>query len=115
MQGCRSIPGTAQGDVLYSAYLGWNWLAAYPTHVALLNYMHVTPPNSLHCENPADIQYVGFVGPTGGAAAQSFHPGGVNVGFSDGSVKFIKDTVNLPTWWALGSRAQGEVVSADSY
>ena len=76
--------------------------------------MHVAPPNSLHCENPADIQYVGSSGRPGGGA-QSFHPGGVNVGFSDGSVKFIKDTINLPTWWALGSRAEGEVVSADSY
>ena len=40
-QGCRAIPGTARADVLYSAYLGWNWLTAYPTHVSLLNYMHV--------------------------------------------------------------------------
>ncbi len=29
-------------------------------------------------------------------AASSFHPGGVNVGFADGSVKFVKDTIS--TW-----------------
>jgi hypothetical protein len=33
----------------------------------------------------------------------------------DGSVRFIKNTVSLPTWWALGTRARGEVLSADSY
>ena len=30
--------------------------------------------------------------------ASSYHPGGVNVGFLDGSVKFIKDSVSLQTW-----------------
>ena len=35
--------------------------------------------------------------------------------FGDGSVKFIKDSINLQTWRALGTRAGGEVVSADSY
>ncbi len=51
----------------------------------------------------------------GSAPATSNHPGGVNVGFCDGSVKFIKDSINLQTWWALGTRNGGEVVSADSY
>ena len=46
--------------------------------------------------------------------AQSNHPGGVNVGFLDGSVKFIKDTINLGTWGAIATKAGGEVVSADS-
>jgi prepilin-type processing-associated H-X9-DG protein len=45
----------------------------------------------------------------------NLHPGGVNVGFADGSVKFIKDSIDLQTWWALGSRAGGKVVSSDSY
>ena len=48
-------------------------------------------------------------------AATSNHPGGVNVLFADGSVKFIKNTVNPGTWRALGTMAGGEVVSADSY
>ena len=47
--------------------------------------------------------------------AQSYHPGGVNVLFADGSVKFIKSTVAINTWWALGTRAGGEVLSADQY
>jgi prepilin-type processing-associated H-X9-DG protein len=47
--------------------------------------------------------------------AGSAHPGGVNVLFLDGSVKFIKDTVNYNTWFALGTRNGGEVISADQY
>jgi prepilin-type processing-associated H-X9-DG protein len=47
--------------------------------------------------------------------AGSFHPGGVNVGFADGSVKFVKSSISYPTWWALGTKANGEVISADSY
>jgi prepilin-type N-terminal cleavage/methylation domain-containing protein/prepilin-type processing-associated H-X9-DG protein len=45
----------------------------------------------------------------------SYHPGGCNVVLGDGSVRFLKDSISLPTIWALGSRAQGEVISADSY
>jgi prepilin-type N-terminal cleavage/methylation domain-containing protein/prepilin-type processing-associated H-X9-DG protein len=47
--------------------------------------------------------------------ASSMHPGGVNVLFTDGSVKFLKDSIARPTWWALGTRAKGEVISADAY
>lgn len=40
--------------------------------------------------------------------ARSRHPGGVNVGFVDGSVHFVSETVDLDTWRALGSRNGGE-------
>ena len=33
----------------------------------------------------------------------------------DGSVRFIKDAISPSIWNALGTRAGGEVVSADSY
>ena len=45
----------------------------------------------------------------------SNHPGGCNVLFGDGSVRFIKSTLNLNVWWALGTRSNGEVISSDSY
>jgi prepilin-type N-terminal cleavage/methylation domain-containing protein/prepilin-type processing-associated H-X9-DG protein len=48
-------------------------------------------------------------------AFRSFHPGGANFAFADGSVKFIKQTIATPTYMALGTRAGGEVVSADQY
>ena len=47
--------------------------------------------------------------------ASSNHPGGSNFAMSDGSVKFIKNSVNMPTYWALGTKNNGEVISADSY
>jgi prepilin-type processing-associated H-X9-DG protein len=47
--------------------------------------------------------------------ASSLHPGGVSVGLCDGSVRFVKDTIDRPTWRALGSMKGGEVISADSY
>ncbi len=47
--------------------------------------------------------------------ATSFHSGGVNASMGDGSVKFIKSTISMPTWWALGTKAGGETVSADAY
>ena len=46
--------------------------------------------------------------------ASSYHSGGVNVGMLDGSVRFVKDSVNLATWGAIATKAGGEVVSADS-
>ena len=47
--------------------------------------------------------------------ANSFHPGGCNVGFADGSVRFVKSSIAMMTWWALGTKAGGEIVSAISY
>jgi prepilin-type N-terminal cleavage/methylation domain-containing protein/prepilin-type processing-associated H-X9-DG protein len=43
------------------------------------------------------------------------HPGGVNAGFGDGSVRFIKNTINPSIWLGLNTIAGGEVLSADSY
>ena len=40
----------------------------------------------------------------------SLHPGGGNVLFGDGSVRFIKQSINLRTWQALSSRGNGEVI-----
>jgi prepilin-type processing-associated H-X9-DG protein len=48
-------------------------------------------------------------------AARSFHPGGVNVTLGDGSVKFMKDSIALNVWRALGTMSGGEVISADAY
>jgi prepilin-type N-terminal cleavage/methylation domain-containing protein/prepilin-type processing-associated H-X9-DG protein len=47
--------------------------------------------------------------------ASSFHPGGCNFAFADGSIRFIKDSVSILTYQALGTRNGGEVISSDSY
>ncbi len=67
----------------------------------------VEPPNKRSCE----FMMIGRITLT----TASRHPGGVNVGFADGSVHFIKDSIALPTWWALGSINGGEVISSDGY
>ena len=48
-------------------------------------------------------------------AFRSRHPGGVQMAFCDGSVKFIKNTINLFVWRGLGTTQGGEVISADAY
>jgi prepilin-type N-terminal cleavage/methylation domain-containing protein/prepilin-type processing-associated H-X9-DG protein len=47
--------------------------------------------------------------------ATSAHPGGVNVTMADGHVQFIKNSISRPTWWAIATKANGEVVGSDSY
>ncbi len=49
------------------------------------------------------------------AQARSLHPGGVNATFGDGSVKFIKNTINQQVWNALLVPNEGRIVSADQY
>jgi prepilin-type N-terminal cleavage/methylation domain-containing protein/prepilin-type processing-associated H-X9-DG protein len=72
-------------------------------------YYHVMPPNQNACAMNAGFGNVdSFIGPS------SFHPGGANILLMDGSVRFVKSGVALETWNALGTRAGGEVVSADA-
>jgi len=47
--------------------------------------------------------------------ANSNHPGGANFLFADGGVHFIKSSISIMTYWALGTTANGEVISSDSY
>ena len=45
----------------------------------------------------------------------SFHPGGVNALFGDGSVRFVKESINLAAFRSVLTLGGGEVVSADQY
>jgi prepilin-type processing-associated H-X9-DG protein len=55
------------------------------------------------------------VGPNAAAASRNWHPGGVNILLGDGSVQFIKNAISQQTWWALGTKSGGEIISGDSY
>ena len=70
---------------------------------------HLLPPNSQNADCEAYNANAGL------ATARSRHPGGVNSLFCDGSVKFLKNSIQPTVWWAIGTKAGGEVVSADSY
>ncbi len=78
-------------------------------------YTHTLPPNwNRKVANAAQQQY--NCGDTAivhfHVAASSYHSGGVNVCFADGSVHFIADSVAFTTWQALGSARGGEVVGS---
>jgi len=83
--------------------VGAPWVYGYHSTTS---YWHSGPPNSRSCMFPPSRI---------STTANSRHPGGVNLGLADGSVRFIKSTINLPTWRALGTRNLGEIISADSY
>jgi len=45
----------------------------------------------------------------------STHPGGLNMVFADGSVKFIKDQINLFVWYEIQTARSGGILSSDSF
>jgi prepilin-type processing-associated H-X9-DG protein len=47
--------------------------------------------------------------------ASSYHPGIANAAMVDGSVRAFKESVNQAVFMGLGTRAGGEVISADSF
>jgi prepilin-type N-terminal cleavage/methylation domain-containing protein/prepilin-type processing-associated H-X9-DG protein len=116
VQGCQVSSTTA---ATYPAAVGVQMFAGNPGYVSLTSYMHWTAPNTPPCTNSLDSTLTdgitGYVGPYGSASATSLHPGGVNLCFADGSVHFIKNSIALQTWWGLGTRAGGEVISSDQY
>ncbi len=50
-----------------------------------------------------------------GGQARSLHPGGVNVGMGDGSVRFIKNSISNQLWFFLIVRDDTNIISADQY
>ncbi|GIW89079.1 MAG: general secretion pathway protein GspG [Isosphaeraceae bacterium] len=72
-------------------------------------YNAVLTPNNVHRDCSPWGTAIGYFTP------RSEHPGGVNVLMVDGSVRFIKDTINLQTWWAINTSRGGETVSQSEY
>jgi prepilin-type processing-associated H-X9-DG protein/prepilin-type N-terminal cleavage/methylation domain-containing protein len=72
------------------------------------------PPNPAY-PNCQIMSWDGDMDAPGMYSMSSYHPGGANVAFADGSVRFVKSTTAMNVIWSLGTRDGGEVVSADSY
>ena len=75
-----------------------NWASTLPNGPATVAQL---------ANNPRKLGYAWAIG--------SLHPGGINAAFADGSVKFLKNTINPSTWFAVNTLANGEVVSADAF
>jgi prepilin-type N-terminal cleavage/methylation domain-containing protein/prepilin-type processing-associated H-X9-DG protein len=90
----------------------WGWGATSETL-----FHTIVPPNSSLYRWNSCRSTCGGCGPDDSSFsnAQSNHPGGVNVLFADGSVRFVKDTVNQRAWFAIGTRALGEAVDSSQY
>ena len=96
---------------------GIKWLYGAPGHSM---YNHRRPPNDKKYDcrgglphsdkSPADWQNLSL-----NITSRSRHPGGVNSLFCDGHVQFVKETINVASWQALGSRNGGELLSADAF
>jgi prepilin-type N-terminal cleavage/methylation domain-containing protein/prepilin-type processing-associated H-X9-DG protein len=93
-----SYLGTSWDQGMFGYTLGNTLLAPNP------NY-----PNCRTCTWNGDWDCPGMFG------LSSYHPGGGNVAFADGSVRFLKSSTAMNVVWGLGSRNGGEVISADSY
>lgn len=88
-----------------SNHKGLNWMHG---EFGKTLYNHTLAPNDHTCLNGSGYQI-------GAWTAGSSHPGGVNVLFADSNVHFIRETIALPIWRAIGSRNGSEIVSQDSY
>jgi prepilin-type N-terminal cleavage/methylation domain-containing protein/prepilin-type processing-associated H-X9-DG protein len=86
------------------------WASGEPRCVS---YNHYYTPNSKSFDcianNPALPGYTAV----GYKAARSYHSGGVNLLLADGSVHFIRDSVDPVTWRSMSTRNGGEVFTAD--
>lgn len=69
-------------------------------------YQHADFSNQREGSHATNITYAAIT-------ARSYHTGGVNVALMDGSVRFIRDALDLATWRALGTRQGGEVLTGD--
>jgi len=113
-QACNAIPGTQNLYTSTGYWNGYTWNGSCGWCVTFNNYNHWNTPNKWSCIATNSSDPTGN-GPMDAITPTSNHSGGVNIALCDGSVRFIKDSINVQTWWALGTRNMSEVISSDSY
>jgi len=116
VQSCQAIPGNTAAFGTLSPPNGDVWIGGNPGSCMMWDaYNHFMPPNTFACDSTTDGNTGGYASVPDAFPPASNHPGGVNIAFADGSVKFMKNSVNLLVWWGLGSRNGSELISADQY
>jgi prepilin-type N-terminal cleavage/methylation domain-containing protein/prepilin-type processing-associated H-X9-DG protein len=114
--GTSNTMGIAERD---DHFVTTNWVGVIPGAEAIYN-----PLRGMGCTNwrPPIIAVLAHsrqsgVNDPGGSPGgfQSQHPGGGNFFFMDGSVRFLKTSTALNTFWALCTRNNGEILSSDSF
>lgn len=108
---CSSLPATAKIE----SRGGESW---FLSGLHFTNFNHCITPNNSKA-NCAMDDSVGTLHDravlAGVFPATSNHSGGVNIALMDGSVRFMKDSVNPMVWRALGTRAVGDVTNSSDY
>jgi len=99
-------------------YRGYRWIIGIPG-MTMFNSVQTPNESIFNGARTGPGSYSGSVGnntdESWSVPATSNHPGGVNVTMADGHVQFIKNSISKPIWWALSTKANGEIISSDSY
>ena len=112
----RPAPGCRAGSTAGTRinYVGLQYYRGGINHNTL--YSHTLPINwNRNVNNPLTQQYT-----CGDASfrrahigASSYHAGGVNSCFVDGSVRYVSESTSFEVWYAAGTRAGGETVAIE--
>jgi prepilin-type N-terminal cleavage/methylation domain-containing protein/prepilin-type processing-associated H-X9-DG protein len=113
--GCKPVTGPS--GMTGGGHTHWcNGNSFYDGFTTALPPNTVSPAGSPALDSDMSSEDEDDGGPTYSAVtARSYHAGGVNALFADGSVHFVKTSINVQTWRALGTVGSGEVISSDSY
>jgi prepilin-type N-terminal cleavage/methylation domain-containing protein/prepilin-type processing-associated H-X9-DG protein len=95
-------PGNGNFSVSNGRVRGAGWADtgnAIPLHTFRNDGLKVPGPCPINCTNNNE--------------AFSFHPGGIDTAFADGSVRFLSETIGIPTYAGLITRSGGEIIQLD--
>jgi prepilin-type N-terminal cleavage/methylation domain-containing protein/prepilin-type processing-associated H-X9-DG protein len=112
LNACTVAYKAGGGNLVNDNGVRWAWGA-----VGMSLFQTIVPPNSTVYQWNACRSNCGGCSPDDSSYcnAQSNHSGGCNFLMGDGSVRFIKSTVSQVTYLAIGTKANNEVISNDSY